>query len=185
MCIFYLYSVPFGSWIPILFSEEPLKVFPYYLIGILWTYPTIYLSYNYVQLDSVLFIVITTIIWFSDGGAYIFGKLLGKNKLAPTISPNKTIEGAIGGVLTSTVVAYLFSFWYFKIYYYDLIILGLLYGIFGNIGDLVESKFKRWVGVKDSGFLFGNSGGVLDKTDSLFFAIPIGHIYLLLRDIRL
>lgn len=174
------YTGHYEGFITIYLCEYPIIPLVYSGISLLWTYPTIYLSWYYVKSEPKLFIILSTIVWFSDGGAYIFGKLFGKNKLS-SVSPNKTIEGAIGGILTSTIVAFLFSFYYVKIHYFDFIVLGLIYGIFGTIGDLVESKFKRWCNVKDSGFVVNGHGGILDRCDSLFFALPAGHLYLFYR----
>lgn len=175
------YCQRYEGVILLVLCENPIITLMYFGVGLLWTYPTIYLSWKYIHTDPKLFIIFSTIVWFSDGGAYIFGNLFGKNKLAPSISPNKTIEGAVGGILLSSIVAFLFSFYYTKIRCFDFIILGLIYGVFGTLGDLIESKFKRWCNVKDSGFLFNNAGGILDKTDSLFFALPVGHYFLYCR----
>ena len=162
-------------------STKPLKIVIFLLAGILWIFPSVYLCVKYATFDVRLFICLTGITWTTDGGAYIWGKLFGRTKLAPYISPNKTIEGTFLGILSSVFITYFISYYYTFILYGDLLILSIIYGVFGQIGDLVESRFKRWVGIKDAGKLLPGMGGVNDRCDSIYLAIPIGHIYILLR----
>ncbi|WP_010649258.1 phosphatidate cytidylyltransferase [Oceanobacillus massiliensis] len=117
------------------------------------------------------------IIWTTDTGAYLFGRAFGKRKLWPMISPNKTIEGAIGGVVLAVVVAVVFHL--ISPFPHSLIIVigvTILASIFGQIGDLVESAFKRNYGVKDSGKILPGHGGILDRFDSLLFVLPLLHL---------
>ncbi|MGM0507917.1 MAG: phosphatidate cytidylyltransferase [Fusobacteriota bacterium] len=120
------------------------------------------------------------LIWASDSAAYFVGINFGKNKLAPKISPNKSIEGAIGGivapVLSMLIMNYILHF--FDIGIYHTIIIGLLVGVFGELGDLAESLFKREFEVKDSGSILLGHGGMLDRFDSLLFVIPVLYYYL-------
>ncbi|ASK63492.1 phosphatidate cytidylyltransferase [Virgibacillus phasianinus] len=116
------------------------------------------------------------VIWATDTGAYLFGRAFGKRKLWPMISPNKTVEGAIGGILISVVVGVIFHF--ITPFEHSLIIVigvTILVSIFGQIGDLVESAFKRHYGVKDSGNILPGHGGILDRLDSLLFVLPLIH----------
>lgn len=125
-------------------------------------------------LKYIFFVLL--VIWATDTGAYFFGRAFGKNKLWPKISPNKTIEGAVGGIVLACIVGITFHlFWSFQ--YSVLIILGvtILISVFGQIGDLVESAFKRHYGVKDSGNILPGHGGILDRLDSLLFVMPILH----------
>lgn len=128
----------------------------------------------------IIFLVLTT--WSTDSGAYVVGKSIGKHKLAPRLSPNKTIEGAIGGLITTIIVAVcLREFWPMmgKIFTItDALTLGVLFGVFGQMGDLCESAFKRDAGVKDSGRTFTGHGGLLDIVDSLIVCIPIMYCYI-------
>ncbi|ASN05701.1 phosphatidate cytidylyltransferase [Virgibacillus necropolis] len=116
------------------------------------------------------------VIWATDTGAYFFGRAFGKRKLWPMISPNKTIEGAVGGILLSVIVGVLFQL--FTSFHFSMIIVigvTILVSIFGQIGDLVESAFKRYYGVKDSGDILPGHGGILDRLDSLLFVLPVLH----------
>lgn len=133
-------------------------------------------------LTILVFIVAVT--WTTDTGAYFIGKNFGKHKLAPVLSPNKTIEGSIGGLLSGLLSAILlFLFWKslrLSIRWYDMILLGLIIGVFGQIGDLAESAFKRDANTKDSGNTIIGHGGILDVIDSLLFTIPVSFVYLVL-----
>lgn len=126
-----------------------------------------------------------TVTKMTDTGAYFFGKKFGKHKLAPDISPKKTIEGSVGGLVLSIIVSLIF--YYFcsfiipigtiKITLFESLILGALIGIIAQIGDLVESLLKRDGGIKDSNQLPG-LGGILDIVDSLIFTTPIIYFFL-------
>jgi phosphatidate cytidylyltransferase len=113
-------------------------------------------------------------IWATDSGAYFIGKALGKRKLWPEISPNKTIEGSIGGVVCAVIVAVLFSvFSDIDVSLIQLLVITIVLSIFGQIGDLVESALKRHFNVKDSGRILPGHGGILDRFDSLLFVWPL------------
>jgi phosphatidate cytidylyltransferase len=122
----------------------------------------------------------------SDTAAYFTGKAIGKHKLAPAISPGKTREGAIGGLLGAVIVSLLFTLntpVQLPISYWQAIILGLAISIFGQIGDLVESLLKRNCEVKDSGKWMPGHGGLLDRMDSVVFAgvaVYLYYIYVIL-----
>lgn len=120
------------------------------------------------------------IVWVTDTGAYIFGRLFGKNKLWPEISPNKTIEGFVGGILSSTIIAIIFSINYdMPLPMLPLILVTWLFSMFGQLGDLVESALKRHFDVKDSGNLLPGHGGILDRFDSFIFVLPLMNILLI------
>lgn len=124
------------------------------------------------QLSYVFLALFVT--WASDSGAYFIGKSMGKRKLWPDISPNKTIEGSVGGIVCGVIVALLFAFLSpLTESPLHLMVIGLVLSIFGQVGDLVESAFKRHYGVKDSGNILPGHGGVLDRTDSWLFVFPI------------
>ena len=121
----------------------------------------------------------------ADSGGYFFGTRFGKHKLAPVISPKKSWEGLLGGVIFCTVVNVLW--WIFskghinsaiEFSLLDALILGLLFPVVGTLGDLVESMFKRAVNVKDSNTMVYGLGGILDMIDSILFAAPMLYIYI-------
>lgn len=121
---------------------------------------------------QVLFILI--LIWTTDSAAYIFGKQFGKKKLAKDISPNKTIEGSLSGVISCMVIALGIQYFFqIKDSYITTLSFAVIVSIFGQIGDLVESKIKRNYDVKDSGNILPGHGGILDRFDSLIFVMPI------------
>ncbi len=112
-------------------------------------------------------------LWLSDTLAMGVGKNLGKHKLAPTVSPNKTVEGFFGGIFGGIIVALIMKLWLLpEISPVFLVIAGLIVSIVGQLGDLVESMWKRSHGVKDSSAIIPGHGGVLDRFDSLLFAAP-------------
>ncbi|MBF0569486.1 MAG: phosphatidate cytidylyltransferase [Candidatus Omnitrophica bacterium] len=117
----------------------------------------------------------------SDIGAMLFGTLLGKHPLLPKVSPNKSIEGSVGGLLLSAGVAVLCRSWlpeipYFTVWY--VAVMGAFFGALGQLGDLSESLIKRDCQVKDSGKLLPGIGGVLDSIDSLLFSAPAFYLYM-------
>jgi phosphatidate cytidylyltransferase len=118
------------------------------------------------------------LIWASDTGAYVFGVSFGKHKLFKRISPKKSWEGFIGGVLISQLAAFLLAYYFGQFSYQYWGILAGIIVVFGTIGDLVESMFKRSVGIKDSSNILPGHGGILDRFDSLLFTIPIIFTYL-------
>jgi phosphatidate cytidylyltransferase len=121
------------------------------------------------------------IIWATDSGAYFIGRAIGKHKLWPEISPNKTTEGFFGGVISALAVAALFSvFGDMKVPTVILLMATAFLSVFGQIGDLVESALKRHYNVKDSGNILPGHGGMLDRFDSLLFVWPLIHLFHLL-----
>jgi len=119
------------------------------------------------------------ITWAADTTAYFVGRAIGKHPLAPHISPKKTWEGSIASMFGSLVVAYAFSFW-IRIPLPHLLIMAATGNIAGQMGDLLESAYKRSAGVKDSGGLLPGHGGILDRIDALILCIPVIWYYLLL-----
>jgi phosphatidate cytidylyltransferase len=119
------------------------------------------------------------IIWATDSGAYFIGKAIGKKKLWPHISPNKTVEGFVGGVVCAVIVGVIMTFFSdLEMSIPKLIVVTAILSIFGQMGDLVESALKRHYKVKDSGHLLPGHGGMLDRFDSLLFVLPL--LYFLL-----
>ena len=127
----------------------------------------------------ILFVLGIT--WICDAGAYYAGQLMGRHPLTPRISPKKTIEGAVGGLLFSILGSLGAKFWFLPgLSVADSIWVGFLLGVAGQLGDLVESLWKRSAGVKDSSALLMAQGGLLDKVDSLIFTAPVFYYYLIL-----
>lgn len=121
------------------------------------------------------------LVWGADSGAFMFGKLFGKNKLAPKVSPGKTWEGFFGGLLTSALLSWLFSaFAPLDVPLGTLLLCSLVAALASVLGDLTESMFKREAGIKDSGSLIPGHGGILDRIDSLTAAVPVFACLLLL-----
>jgi phosphatidate cytidylyltransferase len=124
-----------------------------------------------------LFIVLATT-FGADTGAYISGHLWGRHKLAPQVSPAKTVEGLIGGLIASIAVAFICKFIIYSGFLVkDCLWVGILVGLIGPMGDLSESLIKRSVGVKDSSNLIPGHGGLLDRVDALLFTSPIVYCY--------
>ena len=123
----------------------------------------------------VLYLLLVT--WLNDTGAYLIGARFGKTRLAPTLSPKKTVEGAVGGLIFAVVTAALCGLW-LKIPLGHALILGLLLGMLGQVGDLCESALKRDLGIKDFGGILPGHGGILDRFDSILFTAPVAYYYL-------
>jgi phosphatidate cytidylyltransferase len=114
----------------------------------------------------------------ADTGAYYGGRLLGRRLLAPRLSPSKTWEGLLLGMLAAVAAAFLAKVWFMhRLGAADCVVLGLVLAAFGCAGDLVESTLKRWAGAKDSSSLIPGHGGVLDRIDALMFAAPVLFYY--------
>lgn len=125
-----------------------------------------------------LLIALFVLIWTYDSGAYLFGVSIGKHRLFERISPKKSWEGAIGGTLIAILVSFFISGYIPEIKLIHWITLSILTVISSTFGDLTESMFKRYFGIKDSGNILPGHGGVLDRFDSLFFAAPVVVTYL-------
>lgn len=125
----------------------------------------------------------------SDVGAYVIGSLFGRRKLAPDISPNKTLEGAFGGLGLAVVIVTLAAWGLeralnLRVDLYDAILFSILVASAAQLGDLFESLLKRWVGVKDAGLFLPGHGGVLDRLDSVLFAVPVTYYFVTLVILR-
>ncbi len=144
-----------------------------------------YLSFIYIGLPFSLIFDIKTyiltifiLLWTNDTFAYLIGKNFGKTKLIEHISPKKTIEGYIGGLIFTLIAGYIISFINTNLTVIYWLIIALIVNIFGTLGDLIESKFKREANIKDSSNLIPGHGGFLDRLDSFIFAIPFIFIFL-------
>ena len=157
-----------------------------YLIGYIML-PFLFIikiSFGIKDYNPKIIIGLFILIWTNDTFAYLVGKSIGKHKLFERISPKKTIEGFLGGVVFAAFAGFLIS----KLYIQPnpefssksiliWMIIALIVSIFGTIGDLIESKFKRIAGVKDSGSIMPGHGGVLDRLDSVIFVAPVIYLF--------
>lgn len=116
------------------------------------------------------------LIWTNDTFAYITGKAFGKHKLFQRVSPKKTIEGFVGGIFFTLLMAFILSYFFTFTSATIWLIVALSLSVFGTIGDLVESQFKRIAKVKDSGTIMPGHGGILDRLDSIIFAAPFLYV---------
>lgn len=179
------------------FSSEPGSWFPFLVSGLLILIPVrsdedyisnlgmrilgiVLISIPFALLTSDLvagadrqgILIFFILLWLSDTMAYVFGRLFGKHKLCPRVSPGKTWEGFIGAVISTAVAGYcLYSY----MNYSPLtgVLLGVIISVFGTLGDLLESSLKRKADVKDSGYFMPGHGGMLDRFDGVMLAAPV------------
>jgi len=155
------------------------------LFGVLYLalclYPVLPIRYGFGEKTGLHWILLLlVVIWVGDTAALVVGRRLGRTPFAPDLSPKKTNEGAVGGLLSGVAVAILLQrFFLTDLPLYHVTLLSLLLGMAGQLGDLGESLLKRAADVKDSSHLLPGHGGMLDRIDSLLFAIPVLYIYLL------
>lgn len=188
-----------GMLLLILFAFIAFQVFskynkPFQFLG------TVMLSYIYITISMVLLLKIGTndnefimssdyfngekvltvfiLIWASDTFAYLIGRWLGKTKLAPNLSPGKTVEGAIGGLILTGATAYVLYLTMGVFRLTDYLIISAIVFFFGLMGDLLVSKLKRSMDLKDSGSVLPGHGGFLDRFDSILLAAPMVYLYL-------
>ncbi|HJV46710.1 MAG TPA: phosphatidate cytidylyltransferase [Bacillota bacterium] len=159
-------------------NKAPIQEMAYIFIGSVYIGVSLHYMFETRMLENGLILTLAILagIWATDSAAYFVGRAIGKHKLWPTISPKKTIEGSLGGILVAILVILCFSLFGNQISFSLACILGLSVSISGQVGDLVESAVKRTLGVKDSGQILPGHGGVLDRFDSLLFVYPVLHL---------
>ena len=128
--------------------------------------------------NPYLMISVLILIWVNDSFAFLVGKNFGKKKLFVSVSPKKTQEGFLGGLVFALITAYIISKYNNDYSLINWLIIAAIVSIIGTIGDLVESKFKRQANIKDSGTIMPGHGGILDRLDSLLFAAPFVYLYI-------
>lgn len=147
------------------------------------TYVSLY-SFFYIMIrlpkGRGMLITIFFMVWITDSTAMLFCKFFGKRKLSPVISPHKTVEGFAAGAVASIVTSLSIGQFFNLFSTTDAVAIGLIVGIAGQAGDLIESTFKRYAGKKDSGKLFPGHGGVLDRLDSLAISVALSYLYITL-----
>jgi phosphatidate cytidylyltransferase len=130
--------------------------------------------------DWVPILALFVFIWVNDTAAYFIGSLIGKHKLMEHISPNKSVEGFIAGILFTLLAALIFAWLYPEFSTVFWVGYGAVVALFGTLGDLFESLIKRTCSVKDAGNLIPGHGGILDRIDSLLLAVPAAYLYLMI-----
>lgn len=167
---------PIQNWAYAMLSQMYIAL-PFSLLNVLAFTAT---NNGVVTFNTLLPLSIFVFLWINDSGAYCVGSLIGRHKLFPRVSPGKSWEGSVGGAVFVLAAAWAISF-----YLDDRLLtmpqwlgLGLVVVIFGTWGDLIESLFKRTLGIKDSGNILPGHGGMLDRFDSSLLAIPAAVVYL-------
>lgn len=193
--LFYLEYIPLNkvlislALVPCIFiaslyqnSKQPFHDISYSLLGVLYAaVPFLFfiglgfISGSY-QFEIPLGFLL--LLWTNDTGAYLSGRSLGKHKLFERISPNKTWEGFVGGVLLAVIVGFILAQYFEVLNRTQWVVSAVIIGAFGTLGDLVESMLKRSLGVKDSGTILPGHGGFLDRFDGLLFAAPLVYLFL-------
>ncbi|HHQ4554317.1 TPA: phosphatidate cytidylyltransferase [Aeromonas veronii] len=157
-------------WLKSLFGLVTLVPFFWSLVAIRG-----YNFYHDPMMGAWILLFVMGLVWAADSGAYFFGKAFGKHKLAPAVSPGKTIEGMCGGLFTASLLAIgvTWSMGFVPAKMITVLFCSLLAVLASVLGDLTESMFKREAGIKDSGTLLPGHGGILDRIDSLTAALPV------------
>jgi phosphatidate cytidylyltransferase len=160
-------AVPFSVWSLVVIKTESHRE-----LESLFVQETIYRPH--------LLLGFFILIWTSDSMAYVCGRLFGKTKLFERISPKKTWEGFIGGIGFAILAGYLLSLFFHELKAREWMVAAIIIAVTGTLGDLVESMFKRSIGVKDSGTILPGHGGILDRFDAALLATPFAVVYFLL-----
>jgi phosphatidate cytidylyltransferase len=166
---FWLIVVPCWLWLKIVIRNRSLLG----ILGVVALVPT-WLAFAQLQRDPLLLLLLLIVVWIADTAAYLFGRLFGRHKLAPAISPGKTWEGVAGAL--ATVAVYALALHLARTMEHDgafLVVAFLSMTVFSIFGDLFESWLKRSAGVKDSGAILPGHGGMLDRIDGVMAALPL------------
>ncbi|QTY27221.1 phosphatidate cytidylyltransferase [Flavobacterium sp. CS20] len=137
--------------------------------------PKLYTGYN-----TYILLYVFVLMWVNDSFAFLIGKHFGKQKLFEKISPKKTVEGFLAGFIFTIIAGIIISYFDQTISFYNWVVVGILVSVFGTLGDLVQSKFKRKASVKDSGKIMPGHGGVFDRMDSIIFSSTFVYGFLFL-----
>jgi len=184
--------VPYAIYILAIFicelfakRENPILSLSYSVLGQIYlAFPLSLLSYLAFGYEAsgtyhfAMLLALFVFIWVNDSFAYLIGSMLGRHRMFERISPKKSWEGFIGGVIFTIVAAIIYSMFFTQMTMWGWIGFALVMIVFGTLGDLIESLFKRTLQVKDSGNLLPGHGGILDRIDSVVFAIPAQFVFL-------
>jgi len=175
VCLFLLKDLLWTSIIPLFEKKKYIAVIFYLISG--FVFLTLIPMHNGYFVPEIV-VGVFILVWSNDSFAYLVGKNFGKHKLMERISPKKTIEGFIGGMLGAVGAAFIIFEYFDRFPLWMWIVMALIASIFGTIGDLIQSKFKRQAGVKDSGMLMPGHGGLYDRLDSIIYASPFLYAFL-------
>lgn len=187
--LFLLKDILWVRKIPMFEKKKYVTVIFYIISGFVFLTLIPVMNFNGVFMPELI-VAVFVLVWANDTFAYLVGKNFGKHKLLERVSPKKTVEGFIGGLM-GTLLAGFAIFKVFKrfipedIILYPLwvwMVLAIIVAVFGTIGDLIQSKFKRQAGVKDSGIIMPGHGGLYDRLDSIIYASPFVYAFLLIVD---
>ena len=186
VAIFLLVHILIGSLITTLgVSQKPLTILSTSIFGVIFIgicIGSLIIIRNFDYGLNITFMMFISI-WTCDTFAFFFGKKFGNRKLSPYLSPNKTWFGAISGFFGCLLIVLMF-YLFFPIYDFNLLdyfVFSLIFGVLGQIGDLLESSFKREANIKDTSNILQGHGGIMDRFDSLSFASPVLYLYLLFK----
>lgn len=187
--LFLLKDMLWTSKIPMFEKKKYITVILYIISGFIFLTLIPIMNFNGKFMPEII-VAVFILVWSNDTFAYLVGKNLGKHKLLERISPKKTVEGFVGGLVGSLIAGFvifnaLAHFNPIDTEKYPLwvwIVMAIIVSIFGTIGDLIESKFKRQAGVKDSGIIMPGHGGLYDRLDSIIYASPFVYAFLLIVD---
>jgi len=163
-------------------TETPFLNIAYTILGV------VYIALPFMMLNAIassdnyklLVLGFFLLIWANDSFAYAVGSLIGKHKLFERVSPKKTWEGTLGGVILCFVCAWLISIWFTDYTLTEWLIVAGICSVFGSMGDLIQSRLKRQYGVKDSGSIMPGHGGILDRFDGVLLATPFFYAFIIL-----
>jgi phosphatidate cytidylyltransferase len=171
---------PFDSlahtFFPLLYTAIPFSMFPF--LAFMHTGLNSLLPHEGIVFSPGIIIGFFLLIWANDTGAYLTGISIGRHKLMERISPKKTWEGFLGGVIIALIVAWLLSDWLGVVDKMHWVIISLIISVAGTYGDLIESMLKRSTGVKDSGTIMPGHGGFLDRFDSAIISFPVVYLFI-------
>jgi phosphatidate cytidylyltransferase len=172
-----LFGLSIGLGIFLLLARTPIPEFPAALGALAFGVPYFALPIAAIcqlqRRDPWLVFLLLAIVWLGDTAAFYVGSRWGRRRMAPTVSPKKTWEGAVAGLLLGLIAAAVWGWFRLERVDGTVLLVALATGITAQLGDLVESVFKRSAGVKDSGSLLPGHGGVFDRADALLFAAPV------------
>lgn len=177
--IFYLLGLFIGAILYFIMFKSTSKAY-YLLNGLGYISISLGLLVQMRFQSLLLPVALILLIWMNDTMAYLTGSFVGRTKFFPAISPKKTIEGTVGGIIFTMAFAWVWSVYSTAFSTFHWIVLALIASLIGTIGDLIESKLKRMADVKDSGAMMPGHGGALDRFDSLLFAAPFAFLYALI-----